>query len=364
MSRSARVVSALVCLLLGACATTRHAASPPAVVENHVRAPASTVAVPPPALPASPARRSVSLLNDETGHATAIDAGAITRTTTARKTPMQRWFPAQYAASQSISDPASSYWALLIGINAYSGSTEDSIGSKPDAQSLSSFLRSMGWRSDHIMVLTDSKATASNIVQSIRWLASKTNNDSTVVFHYAGHEKPASGDRDRDHEKRDVALWATDNKLVVDGTLGSELNRVRAQRMWLDFATCRAAGFDDAGTVKPGRVITYASSEESFGYEDTSLKHTVMGYYLVVEGLMHRRADTNGDGIVTVEEAFSWSRAPIKDRTGGKQITLITDKLSGSFSFVIARPPSGGSGGSGGSTNPSPAPSPSCLVLC
>src|SRR5207248_502090 len=116
--------------------------------------------------------------------------------------------------------------------------------------SLSSYLQKLGWRSDHIFLLRDLPATASHIVDAIRWLASKTDGSSTVVFHYAGHEnwRPSS----TEDGGKEVAIWAADNRLIYEKTLGQELGRVRASRMWLDFATCRAAGFDEPGMVKSG----------------------------------------------------------------------------------------------------------------
>src|SRR3989442_724174 len=49
-------------------------------------------------------------------------------------------YPAQARATQDSADPASFYWALLIGVNDYASPTRDNVGSKQDAQSLSSLL--------------------------------------------------------------------------------------------------------------------------------------------------------------------------------------------------------------------------------
>ena len=92
---------------------------------------------------------------------------------------VNKYYSKQAAARQTSGVPASYYWAVLIGINDYSGSTASNVGSRQDAESLSSYLQKLGWRSDHIILLRDLPATASHIVDAIRWLASKADGSST-----------------------------------------------------------------------------------------------------------------------------------------------------------------------------------------
>jgi hypothetical protein len=247
---------------------------------------------------------------------------------------------------------------LIIGINDYAGSTRDNIGSYQDATSLRSYLLGLGWRSDHILLLGNRQATRSRIVQGLQWLASKSDSGSTAVFHYSGHERPYSNDVDGDGEARDVALWAADNKLLVDGDLGRLLDDVRASKMWLNFAVCRAGGFNDAGTIKPGRIVTYSSPETELSYEDPEVSHSVFGYFSIVEGMRSRQADTNGDGVTTVQEAFAYARPRVIERTGDRQHPKLSDSYGSSFSLVAPGAASPGSG-----SQPSTSPSPCALVI-
>lgn len=262
-------------------------------------------------------------------------------------------YPAQANASVDPSVPATNYWALLIGINDYAGSTRDNVGSYQDARDLRMHLLSLGWHSDHIVLIGNRDATASRILQGIRWLASKTNSSSVVVFHYSGHEKPLKTSADGDNESRDVALWVADNKLIVDGVLGREMGKVAAAKMWIDLAVCRAGGFSDVGMVKAGRVLTFSSPESELSYEDPGLHHSVFGWYVIMEGMRQHLGDLNGDGVVTVEEAFVYGRPLVTDRTGGRQHPKISDKLSGELNLTPPEPapppeqpsPDDGSGG-------------------
>ena len=264
-------------------------------------------------------------------------------------------YPAQANAYVDPSIPATNYWALLIGINDYAGSTRDNVGSYQDARDLRKHLLSLGWHSDHIVLISNRDATATRVIQGIRWLASKTDSSSVVVFHYAGHEKPLKTSSDGDNESRDVALWVADNKLILDGRLGREMGKVAASKMWIDLAVCRAGGFSDAGMVKSGRILTFSSPESELSYEDPGLHHSVFGWYVIMEGMRQRLGDSNGDGIVTVEEAYKYARPYVVDRTHDRQHPKITDKLSGQLNLKPPAPapppeppPSGGSGGGGG----------------
>jgi caspase domain-containing protein len=264
-------------------------------------------------------------------------------------------YPHQSRATQDPRDPATFYWALLIGINDYASPTRDNVGSRQDAQSLYDFLTHHRWHSDHIMLMTDRTATASHVLSAIRWLAGKTDTRSIVVFLYAGHGVRLRNNADYDHEKQDVALWLSDNKLIIDGTLGKELGRVRAARMWIDFATCRAGGFDDPGMVKPGRVITYSSPQREYSYEDPNLHHSVFGYYVIVQAIGGVYGDQNHDGEVSVEEAFYWARDRVVTYTSGRQHPFIRDSLKGEFDLEAPPKPR---------PSPPPSPQPTCLLVC
>jgi hypothetical protein len=297
----------------------------------------------------------------DAGNASSFGTVTNASATTTGSSWIRSTFPKQAAATQSMSDPPTTRWALLIGINDYQGSTESNVGSKQDAQSLYNYLRGLGWRSDHMILVTDLNATASHIIDAIRWLASKTTSGSTVVFHYAGHENWRHSSSESDG--RDIAIWAADNRMIYEHTLGAELGRVNAYRMWIDFATCRAAGFDEPGMVKPGRVLTFSSPKKELSYEDPSLHHSVFGWFLIVQAIASKHADANGDGKVSVEEAFGYAKNRVTNYTSGRQHPVIIDK-AGSFFFPIPpKKPSSSSGGSGSVPTPSTSPRP-CAILC
>ena len=265
-------------------------------------------------------------------------------------------YPAQNAARYDPNDRGTNFWALVIGINDYAGRTRDNIGSRQDARDLRQHLFDNRWRGDHVTIISDRYATASMIIQGIRWLASKTNDQSVVIFHYAGHQNYTRTSSDGDNEARDQMIRAHDNRYILDGVLGAELNKVRAQKMWINLAVCRAGGFNDRGMIKTGRVLTYSSYESELSYEDPAVHYTVHGWYLVIEAMRQGAGDYNGDGLVTVEEAFRYAKPRITQRTRGRQHPFIVDKLSGSFYIPAPLPPP---------PPPPPPPPRNCtLIIC
>jgi hypothetical protein len=133
--------------------------------------------------------------------------------------------------------------------------------------------------------------------------------------------------------------------------------------MWIDFATCRAAGFDEPGMVKAGRVLTFSSKKSEFSYEDPSLHHSVFGWYMVAQAMAGKSGDANRDGKVTVEEAFRYSVKRVASYTSNHQHPIMIDK-AGTMSLTIPKPaPKPASSSSSSSPTPSTAPK-TCVVLC
>lgn len=256
-------------------------------------------------------------------------------------------FPAQAAAVQDPSRPATTRWALLIGINEHRGTVANNIGSRQDAEDLRAHLLASGWRDDHILLLTDRDATRANIIDGIAWLAEHTDEHSIGVFHYSGHSKKwYRRDVDGDGERTDEGLWPSDDRYIPDAELVSLLDPVRPHALWISFATCNAAGMADPGMVRPGRILTFSSGEPQKSYENPAWRNSVWGWLMFEQAFAAGLADADQDGRVTVEEAFTWSRPRARDTTAGQrygaQDGVIVDQVRGGFDLLIPgkpRPP-------------------------
>lgn len=256
-------------------------------------------------------------------------------------TDFARLFPAQTEAIQDPKDPATTRWAVLIGINRHHGATRTNVGSAQDAEDLQRHLLALGWRSDHMVLLTDLAATREAIEQAIAWLGSKTDGASTAVFHYSGHAKQwKDRNADSDLEVPDEGIWPADNRHMVDREVVDRLAAVDAGRLWVNLSTCEAAGFEEAGLMRrPGRLLTFSSREPEKSYEDPSVANSIWGYYLFERGLIGRASDPDGNGDVTVQEAFGYAapqstRATVGQNPYGPQHPVMIDD-AGAFSLLI-----------------------------
>ncbi|MCO8126431.1 caspase family protein [Acidimicrobiia bacterium EGI L10123] len=261
----------------------------------------------------------------------------------ARTATFAERFPAQHAATQDPADPATTRWALLIGINEHRG-VADNVGSRQDAEDLRVQLLARGWRDDHILVLTDRQATRDGIVAGIAWLADRTDERSVAVFHYSGHSKKWYGrDVDGGGEVTDEGLWPSDNRFIVDSELVRLLDPVRPHALWLSFATCNAAGLADPGMARPGRILTFSSGEPQKSYEHPSWGNSVWGWLVIDQALGRGLGDLDRDGRVTVEEAFAWARPRAAETTRrqryGAQEGVIVDLVDGELDLVVPGTP-------------------------
>jgi hypothetical protein len=351
-------------LAVGAAAIVRaHTVAPSKGSTDNASTAQASTGVPAPTTNANALGRLLAVSPDGAGAGLPMYSAAGTVSSSSVSSWIKSKYPKQAGATQT-SDPATRYWALLIGLNDYAGSTADNVGSRQDAESLQTVLLRLGWRSDHIILIKDRDGTASHIIDGIRWLASKTNSSSTAVFHYAGHENWTRTTSDGDNESRDVEIWAADNRMIIDGTLGKEFNRITAGHMWIDFATCRAAGFSDPGMIKSGRVLTYSSPENEYSYEDPRLHHSVFGWFMINQSLYGGKGNTNHDKTITVEEAFNYARPNVYSYTHGAQRPVMIDKTNGAFSLRVPPKPAPSSSSGGTTPTPSSTAPKTCVFLC
>lgn len=245
-------------------------------------------------------------------------------------------FPAQAAARQVDGDRASMHWAVIVGVNDYEGRTKDTIGSRADAELLQQILLREGWREDHILLLLDRQGTHDNIVRGLEWLARSTTERSAVVFSFSGHMRYQNGDPDADGEARDSGLWPADNRFIWDSDMARMLNAIPASRMWASFQGCHSGGMNDPGMERAGRVVTYSSTQRQKSYEDPEVGHSVQGWFMFAEALRDGHGDTDGDGRVSIQEAYAWNAPRAHARTTQRQSPQLADGLGRPFFLDVA----------------------------
>jgi hypothetical protein len=163
-------------------------------------------------------------------------------------------------------------WAVLIGVQDYGGNTHSTYGARGDVSAARTALLRSGWRSDHIVTLLDSQASAQRILDVMSWLADRSGPRTFSLFHFSGHVCIASrGPCPSGH----TWLWSYDNRFISEATVGSVLGRVQG-RAWFDFAGCESGAFD-AGLHSAKRLFTGSSLPSETSYEQPDWNESVWG---------------------------------------------------------------------------------------
>jgi hypothetical protein len=194
-------------------------------------------------------------------------------------------------------------WAVIIGIQDYQSPTHHTIGGDGDTTVFHQMLQRNGWPDSHIVQLVDGGATMANIRGSMRWLVDHSSPGSFTIFHYSGHVCISSaGGCPSGH----TFLWSVDNGFMSEQEFGQTMRGLQGMA-WVDVSGCESAAFDQ-GISSPQRLFTAATGPHEKGYEDPGWRESVWTGLLVDQGMLQRKADQNGDGRVSLQEAVRWAQ--------------------------------------------------------
>lgn len=186
---------------------------------------------------------------------------------------------------------------------------------------------------ENVRLLLDEQATLTEIKSAMgTFLAREAGKDDLVCIYFAGHGSPEidpTGKADDKLEKFIVPYNAKKDDLFSSGLSMDMIRRILDERIeskravfFIDSCYSGEAGGrtfsrpDVAArniTISEkfleqlsgeGRIIITASKPEELSLETNELKHGIFTYYLA-EGLKGN-ADLNGDGVVTVDELYSY----------------------------------------------------------
>lgn len=221
-------------------------------------------------------------------------------------------------------------WALIVGITNYRGNVKDTVGGANDARLVRDVLLKSGWRDDRIRILTDDQATGQAVADGISWLQKNSSSGKTFsLFHYSGHVKQRDG-----HEY----LWPVDNAYIVDTEVARVLKAI-AGTAWTDISGCEAGGFNE-GLSSSRHLFTASSHVTEKSYEDRNTGYSVWSGMLFAEGLRDKKADKDGDGGVSVNEAYDYAAPRAKTYTQNQEPhgPQTPQRAGGNGSLNLAKP--------------------------
>jgi hypothetical protein len=214
--------------------------------------------------------------------------------------------PPPHAAS-----PGVQTYAVVIGINNYSGPHADLAYAVADASELDRALSGFNVPSSHRRVLRDGQATRGSLVQALDWLVRTAGPEDTAVFFFAGHVGKVTSTRE--------AIVLSDGAAVTDAELAQML-RPLAARTWIVIAACYGGGFTEM--LAPGRILTGGAGANSLAYENSGFGHSYLVEYMIRRAMVERRAASS------VEAAFAWASAELR-REHPDRMPVQHDQASG-----------------------------------
>lgn len=147
--------------------------------------------------------------------------------------------------------------ALCVGINDYPGTSNDLQGCVNDAKDWSSLLnKTFGFQ---VVLLTNSKATAKNVKDSLENMIVNSNTGDVLAFTYSGHGTTVYDGSGDEEDKRDEAICCYDS-IVIDDELRAIISKLpKGVKLNIISDSChsgtitRAFLIKAANSKKPGR---------------------------------------------------------------------------------------------------------------
>jgi uncharacterized protein YgiM (DUF1202 family) len=244
-------------------------------------------------------------------------------------------------------------WAVVIGISKYDKVRPLKYADK-DALAFHDYLiNEVGVPKEHMTLLTNDQATLVSMKRKLgTHLKRKAGPKDTVIIYYAGHGAPETDATSPDGdglEKYLIPFDADPQDLYTTGLPMREVetifHRLSAERVIFitdscysgatggrTFATAaRRAVVSDNFLTRlskgKGRIVLTASRAGEVSEERDDLGHGVFTYYLL-QGLKGK-ADVDADGVVTVDEAYSYVSTHVPSVTGQNQHPMKKGEVEG-----------------------------------
>ena len=244
-------------------------------------------------------------------------------------------------------------WAVVIGISKYDMVRPLKYADK-DALAFHDYLiNEVGVPKEQMTLLTNDRATLMSLKRSLgTHLKRKAGPKDTVIIYYAGHGAPETDATSPDGdglEKYLIPYDADPQDLYTTGLPMREVetifHRLHAERVIFITDSCYsgATGGRTFGTAARravvsdnfltrlskgrGRVVLTASRAGEVSEERDDLGHGVFTYYLL-QGLKGK-ADFDADGLVTVDEAYSYVSTHVPSVTGQNQHPVKKGEMEG-----------------------------------
>jgi len=252
-------------------------------------------------------------------------------------------------------------WAVIIGINDYRKAPQLKYAVN-DARAFYDYLVTKTQiPRENVTILLNHEASLSNLRSTLgTQLKNKAGKEDMVILYFAGHGA-TEGDvtsPDGDGLEKYLLPFDADLKDLYASALPMReisyiLQRIRSERLVFIIDSCYS-GASGGRTVKTdgtranisdrfldrvvsgkGMVIMTASGANEVSVEKDDLRHGVFTYFLL-DGL-EGKADTDRDGLITVDEAYDYVSKNVPKATGQEQHPVKKGAVEGHLILGILR---------------------------
>jgi len=197
-------------------------------------------------------------------------------------------------------------WAVIFATE-----TEGNTGQNAEAQALHDWLVGHGWLDSHITVLADMAGadgapTVENLQGAIASVAQKSNSNSLVFIAVMDQGQYVDG----------VPTFSASNGQVSNAMLAGWVNGITTYKQMAIEVSFRYSG---------GFIQSLSGANRVIVSSHTSTQGYMPNHFILSEGLGSATADTNGDGKVSVQEAFYHQASKISTQYPGTQTPQIYD---------------------------------------
>ena len=243
-------------------------------------------------------------------------------------------------------------WAVVIGVSEYQH-VDGLQYAAEDAKAFFEYLVAKKVASSNILLILNKEATLSNIKSFLGTkLKAYSGASDTVIIYYAGHgaAEPDTESLDGDGFEKYLLPYDADlNDLYSTALPMREIinifNRIQSDRLIFIADTCFSGasggrtvlanryraplneGYLNRVSKGKGRIVLAACRANELSIESRALKHGVFTYYLLQA--LGGRAATVENGLVSVNEAFSYISKMVPNATNQRQHPIMKGEFEG-----------------------------------
>jgi tetratricopeptide (TPR) repeat protein len=237
-------------------------------------------------------------------------------------------------------------WAVVVGVSTYKDPKMNLKYADKDAIDFYNFLKSPQGGSlsdDHIVLLTNEKATRGNIIKALNEKFYRAFEDDMVILFFASHGQPDPVGNEVYFLSHDAESDNLGGTAVSQIDIEKVFQRTRAKKkLWIADA-CHSGGaglqvradhsaltnklLSEIANSNSGMAMLTASSSSEYSYEDQKWGggHGVFTHFLL-KGLKGE-ADKDNNGLVELRELYEYVYRQVSHDTNGQQ----HPELKGSF---------------------------------